>query len=133
VVIADPTDLSAVRDLIAQRQPDAVVCANDFTAAQFMTPLSRLGLRVPEDIRVTGMDDIRYASVLQTPLTTIHQPVLDLGATALSAMLDRISHPNMPVRDCLVDFQLVIRQSSDPAHAQLLPAIEGAEPIKQPA
>lgn len=133
VVIGDPTDLAAVRDLITRHQPDAVVCANDFTAAQFMTSLNRLGLRVPEDIRVTGMDDIRYASVLQTPLTTIHQPVLDLGATALSAMLDRISHPNMPVRDCLVDFQLVVRQSSDPAHAQSPSAVVRSETITQPA
>lgn len=116
IVIDDPADQSAVGDVIAQREPDAVVCANDYTAAQFMTSLSRLGLRVPDDIRVTGMDDVRYASMLQTPLTTIHQPCLDLGATALSAMLDRISHPNMPARDCLVDFQLVVRQSTDPTH-----------------
>jgi DNA-binding LacI/PurR family transcriptional regulator len=115
VIIEDPSELSSVRKLITERAPDAVVCANDNTAAQLMTSLNRLGLRVPEDIRVTGMDDVRYASVLQTPLTTIRQPCLDLGAAALSLMLDRISHPNMPVRDCLVDFQLVVRQSSDPA------------------
>ena len=112
VVIADPADLTVLQELVTERQPDAVVCANDFTAAQLMSSLNRLGVRVPEDIRVTGMDDVRYASVLQTPLTTIHQPCLDLGAAALSAMLDRMSHPNMPARDCLVDFQLVVRTSS---------------------
>ncbi len=122
VIIADPTDLSAVRDMISEHQPDAVVCANDFTAAQFMTSVSRLGIRVPDDIRVTGMDDIRYASMLQTPLTSIHQPCLELGAAALAVMLDRISRPTMPSRDCLVDFQLVIRQSTDPDHAPALPA-----------
>lgn len=112
VVIADPADLSALQELVTQREPDGIVCANDYTAAQLMSSLNRLGLRVPEDVRVTGMDDIRYASVLQTPLTTIHQPCLDLGAAALSAMLDRISHPNMPARDCFVNFQIVVRQSS---------------------
>jgi DNA-binding LacI/PurR family transcriptional regulator len=124
VIIADPTDLSFVRDTISEHRPDGVVCANDFTAAQFMTSLSRLGVRVPDDIRVTGMDDIRYSSMLQTPLTSIHQPCLELGAAALGVMLDRISHPTMPARDCLVDFQLVVRQSTDPthAHAHALPA-----------
>lgn len=121
IIIADPADLSAVRDTISEHQPDAVVCANDFTAAQFMTSLSRLGIRVPDDIRVTGMDDIRYASMLQTPLTSIRQPCLELGAAALAVMLDRISRPTMPSRDCLVDFQLVVRQSTDPAHALGLP------------
>lgn len=132
VILDDPTDLSAVRNTVAQREPDAVVCANDITAAQFMTSLNRLGLRVPEDIRVTGMDDIRYASVLQTPLTTIHQPCLDLGATALSAMLDRISHPSMPARDCLVDFQLVVRQSTDSAGGHSSNAGKELEQVVQP-
>lgn len=134
VVIADPSDLSAVRDMVTHRDPDAVVCANDYTAAQLMTSLSKLGVRVPNDIRVTGMDDIRYASVLQTPLTTIHQPCLDLGAAALSAMLDRISHPNMPARDFLVDFQLVVRQSSGyQAEAHALTADEAVEGTTQSA
>ncbi len=118
VVISDPTELSVVRDFIEKQEPDGVVCANDFTAAQFMTSLNKLGIRVPDDVRVTGMDDVRYASMLQTPLTTIHQPCLELGATALSLMLDRISHPNMPVRDCLVDFKLVVRQSSVSSYSQ---------------
>lgn len=124
VAIADPGNLAAVQAVVRERETDAIVCANDYTAAQIMSSLNRLGLRVPEDIRVTGMDDIRYASVLQTPLTTIHQPCLDLGAAALSAMLDRISHPNMPARDCLVDFQLVVRQSSG-SQADAVPSDQG--------
>ncbi len=116
VVISDPADLATVRSTVNQHQPDAVVCANDFTAAQLMTSLTKIGLHVPSDISVTGMDDIRYASMLHTPLTTIRQPCLDLGAISLSVMLDRISHPNMPARESLVDFTLVIRQSSSASH-----------------
>jgi GntR family transcriptional regulator, arabinose operon transcriptional repressor len=127
VIIDDPAELGSVRKLVSERQPDAVVCANDNTAAQLMTSLNRLGLRVPEDVRITGMDDVPYASVLQTPLTTIRQPCLDIGAAALSMMLDRISHPNMPVRDCLVDFQLVVRQSSDATGSEATARIERTE------
>ena len=113
IELGDPGDVAAVEELIERLSPDAVVCANDYTAGQFMTSLNALGIRVPSDIRVTGMDDIRYASVLQTPLTTIHQPCLQLGAAALGAMLDRVSNPQMPARDFRVDFKLVVRRSTD--------------------
>lgn len=112
IEVADPTDIAVVREIIDRIQPDGIVCANDLTAGQLMTSLNSLGLRVPTQIRVTGMDDIRYAKILQTPLTTIHQPCLDLGALALSAMLDRVSDPKMRARDLIVSFELVIREST---------------------
>jgi GntR family transcriptional regulator of arabinose operon len=117
----DPADIAFVRDIISRRSPDAFVCANDSTAARLMTSLNTLGLQVPSQVKVTGMDDIRYASVLQTPLTTIHQPCLELGAAALAAMLDRISNPSMHVRDCLVDFSLVVRKSTDLNYTETFP------------
>jgi DNA-binding LacI/PurR family transcriptional regulator len=112
IVIGDPTDTSLIHDLVDRIHPDGVVCANDFTAGQLMTSLNALGLRVPFQVKVAGMDDIRYATILQTPLTTIHQPCLDLGAAALGAMLDRASHPQMPARDLIVNFHLVVREST---------------------
>jgi len=109
---ADPTDTVTLREIVDRIHPDGIVCANDFTAGQLMTSLNSLGLRVPSQIKVTGMDDIRYAKILQTPLTTIHQPCLDLGALALSAMLDRVSDPKMRARDFIVSFELVVREST---------------------
>jgi DNA-binding LacI/PurR family transcriptional regulator len=112
VEIGDPSDVAAVRELVNRLSPDAIVCANDYTAGQLMTSLNTLGIPVPAEIKVSGMDDIRYAKILQTPLTTIHQPCLDIGAAALGAMLDRASRPQMPARDFFVDFKLVIREST---------------------
>lgn len=114
VEIGDPANISTVREMVGRIRPDGVVCANDYTAAQLMTSLNALGIHVPSSIKVTGMDDVRYASMLQTPLTTIHQPCLELGAAALGAMLDRASYPTMPARDIFVDFQLIVRDSSGP-------------------
>jgi GntR family transcriptional regulator of arabinose operon len=112
VAYGDPADIAAIRELLASRKPDAIVCANDYTAARLMSTLSTIGVHVPSDVRITGMDDIKYASLLQPPLTTIHQPCSDIGVTALMAMLDRVTHPNAPPRDFLVDFQLIVRNSS---------------------
>lgn len=112
VEFGDPSDTAFIQELVGRTRPDAIACANDYTAAQLMTSLNSLGILVPSVIKVTGMDDVRYARLLQTPLTTIHQPCLELGAAALSAMLDRVSYPSMPARDLRVDFQLMIRDST---------------------
>ena len=112
VEFGDPTNLSEIRKLLSRLRPDAFVCANDYTAAQLMTTLNTINVSVPSEVRVAGIDDVKYASLLQVPLTTIHQPCQDIGATALLAMVDRIAHPKAPARDFLVDFQLVVRQSS---------------------
>ncbi len=108
----DPSDVSLIRAIISRHHPDAFVCANDYTAARLLASLTTLGIQVPAQIKVTGFDDLRYASLLQTPLTTIHQPCLELGSAALGAMFARIANAAMPARDYLLDFKLVVRQSS---------------------
>jgi DNA-binding LacI/PurR family transcriptional regulator len=112
VITGDPNDHSVIEALINEHEPDAIVCPNDYTAARLMTCLSHMGVRVPAQVKVTGMDDIKYARLLTPPLTTIQQPCSAIGVTALMAMLDRVEYPNQPGRDFLVDFQLVVRGSS---------------------
>jgi DNA-binding LacI/PurR family transcriptional regulator len=108
----DPGDVSLIRAILSRHHPDAFACANDYTAARLMASLNTLGVNVPSEVKVTGFDDLRYASLLQTPLTTVHQPCLELGAAALAAMFARIAHPTMPACDHLLDFKLVVRQST---------------------
>jgi DNA-binding LacI/PurR family transcriptional regulator len=106
----DPTDQDAVRALMASG-PDAIVCANDWTAARLMHAILALGYAVPADVRLAGIDDMEYASLLPVPLTTLRQPTREIGAAAFAVMLDRISRPLTPVRDILLQTQLVVRRS----------------------
>lgn len=126
---------STVRPLLsARKQGDAFVCANDRTAGELMHALTALGHRVPEDVRIVGVDDVEYASLLPVPLTTVHQPCREIGEAAMAAMLDRIDSPNAIVRDILVECRLVIREScgararaghrSNPLHASRGPGQE---------
>lgn len=108
----DPQDSDFVRSFMRSDRPDGIVCANDFTAAQLMLTLSGLAIRVPERVKIVGIDDVKYASLVSVPLTTLRQPCRDIGVAALSAMLERIQHPDTPTRDILLDFKLIIRQSS---------------------
>jgi DNA-binding LacI/PurR family transcriptional regulator len=96
---------------MASTRPDAIVCANDRTAARLMHTLIDLGHQVPSDVRLAGIDDLEYASLLPVPLTTIRQPTRQIGAAALAAMLDRISGADIPTRDILLHGTLVVRKS----------------------
>jgi LacI family transcriptional regulator len=109
--VGEPEDLKFVRGLTGGRRWDAVVCANDLTAAQLMRGLEKISVRVPRDLRVVGFDDVKYATLLSVPLTTIHQPSRDIAITAYRAMLDRIAEPTLPARSVLVTPRLVVRES----------------------
>ena len=76
-----------------------------------MHTLLELGHSVPGDVRLVGIDDVEYASLLPVPLTTLRQPTRQIGDAALAAMLDRVSRPDTPVRDILLQAQLVVRRS----------------------
>jgi DNA-binding LacI/PurR family transcriptional regulator len=111
VLRADPSDTEAIQAALKARKIDAFLCANDNTAAQLMRTLLGLGIQIPKDIRIAGIDDVRYASLLQVPLTTFHQPCLEIGATAIATMVDRIANPQLPPRSIKLNGHLVVRQS----------------------
>ena len=58
------------------------------------------------------IDDVKYASLLAVPLTTIHQPCAEMGAAAVATMIQRLRSPGLPARDILLNFRLVVRESS---------------------
>jgi GntR family transcriptional regulator of arabinose operon len=107
----EPDDRAQVRDILARLRPDGFVCANDFTAARLLRTLTELRVSVPDKVRMVGIDDVKYASLLSVPLTTIRQPCSSIGAVAISAMLDRLRDPRLPARDILLNFELVVRDS----------------------
>ena len=106
-----PQDEGFVRRMLDASRPEGIVCANDLTAARLMQTLLALGVSIPKEVRIVGMDDVRYASLLPVPLTTIHQDCAGIGAAAMATMLQRIEHPELPVRDVLIPFHLVVRRS----------------------
>jgi DNA-binding LacI/PurR family transcriptional regulator len=76
-----------------------------------MHALLGLGYRVPQDVRIVGIDDVDYARLLPVPLTTLRQPTREIGAAALGAMLERVAHADLPTRDILLQGELVVRRS----------------------
>jgi GntR family transcriptional regulator of arabinose operon len=111
VQLGDPEDAVFIQQIVNNIQPDGLVCANDITAAKVMRTLTELGVRIPNQIRIVGVDDVKFANLVSVPLTTLRQPCSDMGIAALDAMLERIKHPGAPARDILLDFKLIVRQS----------------------
>jgi DNA-binding LacI/PurR family transcriptional regulator len=107
----DPDDPDFIRKLLKECRPEAIVCANDFIAARVMASLASKGVRVPHEMRIVGIDDVKYASLLPVPLTTQHQNCADIGAMAMATMLQRIENPNLPTRDVLLQTRTVVRES----------------------
>jgi DNA-binding LacI/PurR family transcriptional regulator len=111
-----------IKRMLDREKPDGIVCANDVTAAHLMRAMVPLGIRIPSDVRMVGVDDVSYATFLPTPLTTLRQNCAEIGAVAMSTMLDRIGTPGHPVRDVLVRCELIVRASCGTAASTALSA-----------
>ena len=104
---------AAVADLLkhAPFPLDAVVCINDYTAVGAMLGLAAEGMRVPEDIAVTGFDDIEMAGLLAVPLTTIKQPIAELGKAVVTQLIAG-TNSSSPAPQVVIAPKLIIRRST---------------------
>jgi LacI family repressor for deo operon, udp, cdd, tsx, nupC, and nupG len=93
-------------------KPTAIFCMNDEMAIGAIQTLKANGINVPEDISVTGFDNIIYAKYSDPPLTTISQPTKSMGEVAMKMLLE-IIEGNTPVdQDCILPFEFIIRKST---------------------
>jgi LacI family transcriptional regulator len=109
--LINPSTAGAFAREMADDPPDAVVCYDDKLALIVMDALRSLGLRVPEDVAITGFDDIPFAALSNPRLTTVAQPAAEMGREAVRMLLTAIDTGDMPPSMHL-PVQLVIRESS---------------------
>ncbi|MDR0305984.1 MAG: SpoIIE family protein phosphatase [Chitinispirillales bacterium] len=101
----------AVRELLNKRcEFDALITANDETALGAIAALQENGIGVPEDVAVTGFDGIEEGELVTPPLTTIKQPIYEIGKSAVELLIAKIRGEEVPLRTVL-SAPLVIRQS----------------------
>ena len=92
--------------------PRAIVCTTDSIAAGVCRALRKSGFRIPEDVAVTGYDDIEMASCGVPPLTTVHVDPYRVGAESMDLLCKYISDRERPSERVFLDNELVIRESS---------------------
>jgi LacI family transcriptional regulator len=95
------------------RRPEAVLCSNDDWAMGALTACTEAGLRVPDDIAVTGFDDSPASGFGAVPLTTVAQPLEQMAAEAVRLLLRRMQRKETGTRDRLVKVpcRVVVRRS----------------------
>jgi LacI family transcriptional regulator len=91
--------------------PRAIACANDQTALGVMYALAQHGIDVPGDVAVTGFDDIPMARHLRPQLTTVRQPIQEIGSCAFDVLHSMISGSAPAARDVLLPTRLIVRAS----------------------
>ncbi|HEX4716164.1 MAG TPA: LacI family DNA-binding transcriptional regulator [Ktedonobacteraceae bacterium] len=92
-------------------RPTAIFASNDMMAFGVMEAARERGLRLPEDLAIVGFDDIPQASYVHPALTTIRQPLEEMGRSAAHLLLKYIAHPNAEIERIELPTRLIIRES----------------------
>jgi LacI family transcriptional regulator len=99
--------------------PSAIFCANDLMAVGAIEALRELGRRVPEDVAVIGYDDRELAQFTHPPLTTILLPHFEMGAHAVSYLIEHVGRPSVRPPQIKIECPLIERKSVGPPIAEV--------------
>jgi LacI family transcriptional regulator len=102
----------AAETLIADGLPSALMSANDQMALGALDAFRSAGVRVPEDLIVTGFDGIEAAALSRPRLTTVRQPMIELGRAAVQVLARRLEHPSTDPVAVRLPLEIVVRESS---------------------
>lgn len=101
------------KQLLARKQEfSALFAYNDISAIGSICAFHEAGLRVPEDVSVVGFDDIQTAAYVTPPLTTVRQPLQEMGEVAAKTLLDQIEGRSDYVPEIVIEPELVVRRST---------------------
>jgi LacI family transcriptional regulator len=108
----DVSSASALRLLKSVHRPTAIFAANDISAIATVSTAASLGLRVPQDLSVVGFDNVPESALNSPPLTTIHQPIREMGQSAIEMLIRLINGETPEVPHLTLATSLVVRQST---------------------
>lgn len=107
-----PSLSSNALEALCRRDVTLIVCVNDLIAMATLSALRQEGIRVPEDVSVIGFDDMQWSSWPLLNLTTVHQPLAELGHRAVDLLIDRLDDPAKPHDDIILPVSLMERGST---------------------
>jgi LacI family transcriptional regulator len=108
----------AAKSLLADGSPTAVFAANDLSAIGVLNAIAESGRRVPADVSVVGFDDLHLSAYTTPPLTTIHQPALEIAERAMQLLLDLSNGRKVRRLRHVLEPALVVRGSTAPPSSQ---------------
>jgi len=103
---------SALLDL--KDPPTAIFASNDVMAMGVMDAIRERGLRIPEDVSILGFDDIPQAAMVRPALTTVRQPLDEMGRLATQMLIDQLKNPEKEIGRVELPTELIVRDSTYP-------------------
>lgn len=97
--------------LNAKSRPTAVFVISDEMALGAVDCITDRGLKVPDDISVVGFDDIDLASTIKPKLTTVHQPIKEIGRMSAELLINQLENKSISVKEVVINHSLVVRDS----------------------
>lgn len=104
----------AMQLLTLPDRPTAIFASNDLSAFGVFDAVRGEGLRIPDDLSVIGFDDIPLSSLTYPKLTTVRQPLIQIGQMAVRLLLEKLEDPALPSRRVTLPTELIIRDSCAP-------------------
>ena len=109
----EPRGYVAATELLSMRRPPTAIFASSDAAAFGVLGAARAaGLRVPEDLSVLGFDDIVEASYVGAALSTVRQPLREMGRVAVQRLMSLLADPSQPATRVVMETELVVRQTT---------------------
>ena len=93
-------------------RPTAIFASNDVMAMGAMDAIRSCGLRVPEDVSILGFDDIPQAEMVRPALTTVRQPLEQMGRVATQMLIDKLKNPEKEIGRIELPTELIVRDST---------------------
>ncbi len=116
ICAGDANDPAFCRSLLRLR-PDGIVCFHDPVAIHLIQNFQKQRVKIPERVKIVGLDDVRYSEFLPIPITTLQQPCRSIGVQAADLMVRRLNRDTHPPRRILFDTRLIVRKSSSQTDA----------------
>ncbi|MEH6680252.1 MAG: LacI family DNA-binding transcriptional regulator [Sediminicola sp.] len=112
IIIGDPADSELLTRIQVVSGKTGILCINDATAAVAMSTFDRLGIVISKDILIAGFDDMKYARLLQMPLTSYKQPLSDITKIAYETMISRVTTNNRIRVNLDIEGRIIAREST---------------------
>ena len=113
ILFANPADTSAAKRFFgSKKRPDAIIAVNDIVALLLLNTLKKIGVKVPDDVLLAGVNGDGESENADPFITTVVQPCVQIGEMAVAAMLERLANPNSPPREFSLSCQIIPRAST---------------------
>ena len=95
----------------AKQIPDALICSNDLMALGVLAVAKKSGIKIPEQMSLIGFDDIGITELTDPPLSTVKQPLFDMGFAASEILFKKINNPETKSVCKIFPVEMITRKS----------------------